>query len=167
MKKPVYLALFLLSTCISNAQFTKAELRVDGLTCSLCSKATEKQLSTLKFIDSICMNLDQATFILYFKKGRQPNFDSIKQKVQDAGFSVGMLEVTYKFTDFPMDTSECFTLQNNVFRFLNMKPQTFNGEVTFRIIEQGFLPRSKYRRYIPQMTAHPSNQYLHVYYAVF
>ena len=53
MKK--YLLLFALS--ISNltvqAQFIKAELVASGLTCSMCSFATQKQLQTVPYIDSI------------------------------------------------------------------------------------------------------------------
>ncbi|HJP63989.1 MAG TPA: hypothetical protein VJ844_11120, partial [Mucilaginibacter sp.] len=55
----IFLVLILFSATAAKAQFTKAELQVSGLTCSMCSKATEKSLRTLGFIDDIKADLNR------------------------------------------------------------------------------------------------------------
>jgi copper chaperone CopZ len=102
MKKIFYTVIFLFALLqAASAQFTKAELRADGLTCSLCSSTTYKQLKTLDFIDSIGMDLDHATFLLYFNKDKTVDFEKIRNKVEFAGYTVGMLKTTYRFKNFP------------------------------------------------------------------
>ncbi|HTA28199.1 MAG TPA: heavy-metal-associated domain-containing protein, partial [Bacteroidia bacterium] len=89
MKKIFYTAIFpLFIFHVASAQFTKAELRADGLTCSLCSNATYKQLKTLDFIDSVGVDLDHATFLLYFNKDKTVDFEKIRNKVEFAGYTV-------------------------------------------------------------------------------
>lgn len=152
---------------VATAQFTKAELRADGLTCSLCSNATFKQLKTLDFIDSIGVDLDHATFILYFKEGKIVDFDKIKNKVEFAGYSVGMLKATYKFTNFPIDTSHCFNLQNSVFCFMNASAQTLNGESEMQIIDAGFVSKKEYKKYAAYIVAHPDGSYMRVFHVIY
>jgi copper chaperone CopZ len=97
--KTLKIAVLLLafSTGIANAQFTKAELQVSGLTCALCSKATEQSLKTLPFIGDIKTDLLHNIFVITFKNGQPVNFDQISKKVQDAGFFVNSLKATFNF----------------------------------------------------------------------
>ena len=90
--KNIFIMLLLLSST-SQAQFINTKLQVAGLTCAMCSFATQKQLQTLNFIDSIDTDLESNTFLLTFKQGLEVNFDLIKTRVEDAGFSVSSLVV--------------------------------------------------------------------------
>jgi copper chaperone CopZ len=159
------LLIYLVNT--SSAQFTKAELRADGLTCSLCSNSTYKQLKTLDFIDSISMNLDRATFILYFKEGKDVDFEKIRNRVEYAGFTVGMLKATYNFKNFPVDTIHCFNLQNNVFCFVNLSPHILNGEADVQIIDPGFINNKDYKKYAGILAAHPDGTYMRVFHVIY
>ena len=53
---------------ISQAQIIKAELTATGLTCSMCSKATYKQLTSIPEVEKVESDLNKTAFILYFKK---------------------------------------------------------------------------------------------------
>jgi copper chaperone CopZ len=153
MKKIFYSALFLLLACnMASAQFIKAELQAAGLTCSMCSKATDKQLRTLDFIEKIDVDLGHTSFILYFKKDKTVNFDQIKKKVEDAGFSVAVLKPVYKFDNLKIGNASSFSYQNMVFNFMDTKAQTLNGEVTFRIIDKGFVSDKEYKKYSTLLT---------------
>ena len=77
----IFMILLVFTTGIAKAQFTKAELQVSGLTCALCSKATEKSLKTLPFISEIKTDLMRNIFIITFKNGEQVNFDKISECV--------------------------------------------------------------------------------------
>ena len=93
----IFLVLFISSITAVQAQFTKAELQVSGLTCSMCSKATEKSLHTLNFIGDIKVDLNRNVFLITFKKDAPVNLDLISKKVENAGFFVNNLKATFNF----------------------------------------------------------------------
>jgi copper chaperone CopZ len=148
VKKIFHSALFmLLAYNTASAQLVKTELQVAGLTCSMCSKATDKQLRTLDFIESIDIDLDHATFILHFKKEKVVDFGQIKKKVQDAGFSVAMLKSTFHFDNLKIENDTHFNYQNMLFNFINVQPQILTGEVAIKIIDKGFVSDKEYKKY--------------------
>src|SRR5581483_6940249 len=116
----VMLILFL--SGITSAQVIKAELQAAGLTCSMCSRATDKQLRTLDFIDSVGIDLSHTTFILYFKKDKTVDLNLIRKRVEDAGFSVAMLKVTYHFNNLKIENGTEFSYGNSKFSFMDVTP---------------------------------------------
>jgi hypothetical protein len=118
----------------------------------MCSRATDKQLRTLDFVDSIGIDLSHTTFILYFKKDKTVDFNQIRKKVEDAGFSVAMLKVTYRFDDLKIENRTEFSYGNSKFSFTDVTPSTLNGNVTFRILDQGFVGAKEYKKYANKLT---------------
>lgn len=160
MKKICYLLILLLSASgIVSGQVIKAELQAAGLTCSMCSRATDKQLRTLDFIDSVGIDLSHTTFVLYFKKDKMVDFGQIRKKVEDAGFSVATLKVTYKFDNLKVDNGILFSYNNSQFYFIDITPKTLNGEVIFKILDKGFLSTKEYKKYASQVGLGVSNVY--------
>ena len=73
MKTIKYSMLFLLLFIGGNTfaqQISKAELQVNGLTCSMCSRATETSLKSLGFIENVSPDLNRNVFVLTFKSIR-------------------------------------------------------------------------------------------------
>lgn len=147
----IFILLLILSTGIAHAQFTKAELQVSGLTCALCSKATEKSLKTLPFISDIKTDLLRNTFILTFKNGEAVNFDLISKKVQDAGFFVNSLKTTFNFDGVKL-SSNTFSYGADTFRLMNGTDKPLAGEVAVTIVDKGFAPKSVSKKYLGQTT---------------
>ncbi len=166
MKRLFYLFIFLfLIHTLGTAQLIKTELQVAGLTCSSCSRATDKQLRSLDFIDSIGVDLTNATFTLYFKNDKTIDFDQIKKKVQDAGFSIAGLKFTYKFDNLKIDSNSYFKYQNMVFYFVSSSPQTLNGDITLKIIDKGFVSKKEYKEYlhkVAEQAASPGYRAYHI-----
>jgi copper chaperone CopZ len=136
--------LLLLSSSISYAQFTKAELKASGLTCSMCNLATQKQLQTLNFIDSIVPDLELNAFHIYFKQQAAIDFSLIKKKVEDAGFFVAELKVTYhKYEAFRESPPLLFYDQSVLFihSFDNRKEQQ-----VFKFIDEGFVTSKELKK---------------------
>ncbi len=160
MKKIFYLLILLLSLGdMTSAQVTKVELQAAGLTCSMCSRATDKQLRTLDFIDSIGIDLSHTTFILYFKKDKPVDFNQIRKKVEDAGFSVASLKVTYKFDNLKIENGSQFIYNGSVFYLVNVAPKTLNGEAVFKIVDKGFVSAKEYKKYESLIGKGESNSY--------
>lgn len=83
----------LLSTTIY-AQITKAEIVATGLTCSMCSNAINKQLKKLPEVDKVAVDLETNTFTVYFKNNTKATPKILKDRIEDAGFSVGSMIIT-------------------------------------------------------------------------
>jgi copper chaperone CopZ len=143
-----FIAAFLLFSAgnLSAQQVSSAELQVNGLTCSMCSQATEKSLKTLGFVEGITPDLNTNTFMIKFKKDKPVNFDLIKQKVQDAGFSVGNLVTTFNLNNVKVDANGQAKVGSSVIKVLNAKSQVLNGNVKATIVDKNFITSSAYKK---------------------
>lgn len=127
-------------------QITKAELQVNGLTCSMCSRATETSLQSLGFIETITPDLNRNVFVLTFKQGQQVDMDQIKDKVEDAGFSVGDLAATINFKNTVIDDKGLAQVDGAVFQFVNAKSKTLDGPVTAKVLDKNFISSSAFKK---------------------
>lgn len=130
----------------SAQQISTADLQVTGLTCSMCSNATQKSLETLGFINSVKPDLNKNIFVLTFKKGADINLDLVRKKVQDAGFSVGGLTADFNFDQVKVDDKGQAIVNGNVYRFINAKNKTLNGTVKASVIDKNFISGSAFKK---------------------
>lgn len=142
----IFIALVAFSTGVANAQFTKAELQVSGLTCSMCSKATEKSLRTLGFIGDVKADLNRNVFVLTFKNNASVSLDQINKKVQGAGFSVSNLKATFNFTNVDINNN-WFSYGGENYHIVSPLNKEPNGFATFTVVDKGFAPVSVYKKY--------------------
>ena len=146
----ILIAILALTVNIANAQFIKAELQVNGLTCSLCSKATEKSLRTLNFIGDIKVDLNRNIFVITFKKDAPVNLDQISKKVENAGFFVNNLKATFNFDNVKVQNNY-FSYTGNTYHLMNADNKELNGPVALTIVDKGFAPVSVYKKYSSQL----------------
>ncbi|RYD79111.1 MAG: heavy-metal-associated domain-containing protein [Sphingobacteriales bacterium] len=131
---------------VSAQQISTADLQVTGLTCSMCSNATQKSLETLGFINSVKPDLNKNIFVLTFKKGADINLDMVRKKVQDAGFSVGGLTANFNFNQVKVDDKGQAVVDGNVYRFVNAKNRTLNGTVKAVVVDKNFISGSAFKK---------------------
>ncbi|MFC1222576.1 heavy-metal-associated domain-containing protein [Pedobacter sp. BG31] len=131
---------------VSAQKISSADLQVTGLTCSMCSNATQKSLETLNFISSIKPDLNKNIFVLTFKKDANVNLDLVRKKVQDAGFSVGGLTASFNFNDVKIDDKGQAIIDGNVYRFVNAKSKTLNGTVKASIVDKDFISGNAFKK---------------------
>lgn len=136
-----------LVNCSIKAQFTSIRLRVDGLTCSACSYATQKALYELDFIDSVKMDLNTTLATLTFKESKKLDIDLISQKVTDAGFSVGQLTAVYIFKGVSAGNSSCFDYLGDKYSFVPTSDTTLNGPVTLLFIGKKFMNKNELKKW--------------------
>jgi len=144
--KILSILMLLFAVKVSAQQISTADLQVTGLTCSMCSNATEQSLKTLDFISSIKADLNKNIFVLTFKKDANVNFDLIRKKVQDAGFSVGGLTANFNFNQLKTDDNGQAIVDGNTYRFINAKNKTLNGTVKANVIDKNFISGSAYKK---------------------
>jgi len=142
MKKIFFLLLF--GSKLSYAQFTMADLKASGLTCSMCNLATQKQLQTLNFVDSIVPDLELNAFHIYFNQQHEIDFGLIKKKVEDAGFFVAELKVTYSNKKPYKMSNSLMLLEHSVLFIKDFKEQ--KEPQVFKFIDEGFVTTKQYKK---------------------
>ncbi|RCH53712.1 hypothetical protein DJ568_15855 [Mucilaginibacter hurinus] len=153
----IFLAFMAISVATANAQFTSAELQVSGLTCSMCSKATEKSLKTLDFVSSIKPDLNRNIFMITFKKNVPVNFDKLSNKVQSAGFSVNNLKAVFNFNNVKL-TNDIFHYAGYSFHLVNAANKLPNGPIAVTFVDKGLAPSSLAKKYHGQKPEVPNTK---------
>ena len=136
---------------VSAQQINAVEMQVTGLTCSMCSQATEKSLRTLPYVTDVNPDLNKNLFVLTFKKDGTVNFDELQKKVKDAGFSVGNLAATINFNQAKVDEDGQVIVGGNVYRFANVKNKVLNGLVKVNVIDKNFISNSAFKQKSAQL----------------
>ena len=134
IKNIIFITLLFISAGASAQQITTAELQVNGLTCSMCSRATETALRSLNFIEDVTPDLNKNLFVLKFKKEANINPELLKEKVEDAGFSVGTLSTALNFSQTKLDEEGKTTINGFTYQFINGKDKVLNGTVKATLV---------------------------------
>ncbi len=150
----VYIILLIATVTVAKAQFTKAELQVSGLTCSLCARTTEKSLKALPFVSEIKPDLMRNIYVITFKNDVPVDFAQISKKVKDSGFSVSYLKTTFNFDNAKV-ADNAFTYGNNTYKLLNAD-KALAGPVTVTIVDKGFAPSSVTKKHLGKTPEEPA-----------
>lgn len=142
----IFIVLFITTINAANAQFIKADLQVSGLTCSMCSKATEKSLRTLNFIGDIKVDLNKNVFVITFKKDVPVSLDQISKKVQNAGFFVNSLKATIDFDNIKL-SNNTFNYAGDTYKVVSGGYKALSGPVAVTLVDKGFLSSGAYKKY--------------------
>lgn len=146
--KTLFISIFvLLIGSASQAQFSKATLQASGLTCSMCSNAINKSLATLPFVQKVFTDLNKNEFSIQFKPNTPVDFDQIRKKVEDAGFSVARLTVNVDVPSIAVKKDTHSNIGGLNIHFLNGENKTIDGQQTLRIVDKGFLPAKEYKKF--------------------
>lgn len=123
----------------ANAQVSKVMLQASGLTCSMCSNSINKSLKTIDFVQNVNPNVQTSTFEITFKQGSAVDFDKLKKKVEDAGFTVASFTATVNFNNVQLKENQPVKVGDKTFYILNAKDQSLNGSRQVRIVDKGFV----------------------------
>jgi len=149
----LFIVLLIATASVAKAQFTKAELQVSGLTCSLCARTTEKSLKALPFVSEIKPDLIRNVYTLTFRNDVPVDFEQISKKVKNSGFSVNYLKTTANFDNIKL-ADNSFTYGNDTFKLLNADKAP-SGIVLLTIVDKGFAPNSVSKKYLGKVAEVP------------
>lgn len=147
MKKIMMTLLVVLTGMASMAQFKGATLQAAGLTCAMCTKAINKALEQVDFIQSVQVDIKSSSFLLAFKEGAAVDFDVLKKAVEDAGFSVAKLKVKGVFDKVEVQKDAHVQIDGKTFHFLNIGKQTLQGEKVITLVDKDFVSAKEYKKY--------------------
>ncbi|MDI9310838.1 MAG: heavy-metal-associated domain-containing protein [Limnohabitans sp.] len=126
----------LMFSLVGNAQIVKAEIRATGLTCSMCSNAINKQLKSIAEVTNVETDLNTNTFIVTLNEQNQLSPRIFKEKVEKAGFFIGLLTITTKSG----------TIANPSYIVVNGKPNDTAPQVEFQVLDKGYVTEKEYKK---------------------
>ncbi len=129
----------------ARAQVTVVSIKASGLTCSMCSNAINKSLKTLDCVESLESDIKTYTFIISIKPNSIVDFEKIKKKVEDAGFSVSSFTATIHFDNVAVRENEPVVIGNNALVFVHQQDRTLNGLKEIKILGKGFVTAKEYK----------------------
>ncbi|MES2649483.1 MAG: heavy metal-associated domain-containing protein [Bacteroidota bacterium] len=141
----ILLTLLVVST-MGFSQYRNVALQAAGLTCSMCSNAINKALKPLSFVEKIDTDLKSNLFVITVKPGTTPDFDLLKKKVEDAGFSVGKLTVEVNFGKQAITNDTHVKVGGKNLHFLKVKDQTLNGWQKVQLVDKPFMVSSQFKK---------------------
>ena len=130
----------------SEAQVTAATLQASGLTCALCAKSIYTNLSALPFVDSVDTDLNASSFLMKFKTGTAVDPDMIRKKVEDAGFSVSMMQLDFMLTKGNIENDNLIKGYGRNYEIVGGKPNRTEGMVKLQVVEKNFLSPKDYKK---------------------
>lgn len=90
-----------------SSQIISADVGVNGLTCSQCSRSVYNALDKLDFIEKIEMDLNETIAHIQFKQQAKVDFNALAQAITKAGYSVRDMR-------FKMDISNKMEIKDNL-----------------------------------------------------
>lgn len=144
--KKIFLVIAIAFSVATNAQVTRVSLQASGLTCSMCSNSINKALHTLDFVLKVQADIKTYTFEIFFKPNKNVDFDMIKNKVENAGFTVSGFVATILFNDVQVTNDQPVTIEGKKFLFENMKDQLLNGVKKVKVLDKGFVSPKEYKK---------------------
>jgi len=144
--KKIFLLIVIAFSIAANARTSKVSLQASGLTCSMCSNAVYKALKTLDFVQEVEADIKTYTFEIIFKKDADIDFDKIRRKVEDAGFSVTNFVATIFFDNLQVISSKPVKIEEKTFLFVNTSDLVLNGVKNVRILDKGFVSQKEYKK---------------------
>lgn len=147
MKKMIIILLVGLISLTTRAQFKSANLQAAGLTCAMCTKAINKALEKVAFIQDVKVDIKTSSFQVNFKEGVPVDFDVLKKAVEDAGFSVAKLKVTGVFDKVDVQNDAHVQIDGKTFHFLRVNKQTLQGEKAITLVDKDFVSAKEYKKY--------------------
>jgi copper chaperone CopZ len=144
--KKIFLVIAIAFSVATNAQVTRVSLQASGLTCSMCSNSINKALNTLDFVLKVEADIKTYTFEIFFKPNSNVDFDMIKKKVENAGFTVSGFVASILFNDVQVTNNQPVTIENKTFLFVNMKDQALKGVRRVKVLDKGFVSPKEYKK---------------------
>ncbi|MBC7495432.1 MAG: heavy-metal-associated domain-containing protein [Flavobacterium sp.] len=128
----------ILTSAVSTAQISKAEIKATGLTCSMCSNAINKQLKSMPEVANVDTDLNTNTFTVTLKTDNTLSPKIFKEKVEKAGFFIGSLIVSMK--------SEALNSKDYI--FVNNKTEAATSEVKIQVLDKGYVTDKEYKKLV-------------------
>lgn len=112
----------------------------------MCSNAINKALLKVPSVQSVVSDIRNSAFSIVFKSGSQVNIDALKEAVEDAGFSVGGLQLTGNFPAMTIEKDKHVRIGKENFHFLNGNGQSLGGEQVITVVDRNFIPEKQFKK---------------------
>lgn len=117
-----------------------ADVGVNGLTCSMCTRSVEMSLRRLDFVDRVEMSLEATEGRIFFRPDTPLDLNAIARAVVNAGFSVRFLRLQMSFEDIAVESDGSFRFQGQFFKWIGFSGSE-KASVALKLVGDNFLPK--------------------------
>jgi copper chaperone CopZ len=148
MRRFLFFLVILNLCCYSaKAQFLKAEVGIDGFTCSMCALGVENSIRQLAFVEDVKMDLNKGTALIFFRENKKISIRRISDKIYDSGFSVRYMQADYSFPDTTMNDYGIYKTGEEELHFLGIGKTSIKGPVTIIFLNKRLISKKEYTRW--------------------
>ncbi len=133
----------------AQAQFTYAEVGINGLTCSQCSRSVELSIRKLPFVKDVEMNLEHTEGKIIFTPNGKVDIASIAQAVKNAGFSVRYMKAGFIFTK---GAGSCFNYKGDTYNLVRPPAKLPDGATAITFLGATYQPKKDFKKWQAQLT---------------
>ncbi len=146
-KLKTFVVCLLLNICgmVVHAQFRQANIGINGLTCSQCSRSVEMQLRKLSFVKDVQMDLASTEGTITFAAGKKVDIHAVAKAVKDAGFSVRFLKANISQEDLAGSENDCIMLRGNAYKVIGTLPD--KPLITLKFVGRDYLSKADLKQY--------------------
>jgi copper chaperone CopZ len=131
----------------SKGQYKKAEVSIDGFTCSMCAMSVENSIRQLPFVADVKMDLNKSTAQVFFMEGKELSIKKLGDQVYRSGFSVRSIQVEYEFPALSIEDFYVFKPGKEQFHFLGVGQGNIKGSTTIIFLNKKLISRKEYPRW--------------------
>jgi copper chaperone CopZ len=155
MKSRVLTILLFISS-VAQAQFTWAEIGIDGLTCSMCARSVDLSIRKLDAVQDVQMDLEATTAKVIFHKGSHIDMGKLADAVTNSGFSVRDLHAAFVFDNLEAADGKRFVYDGSEYEFIRAEKKTLKGETLLKFIGKPFLSKKELAEWKPKLPKDPA-----------
>ena len=134
-----------------------ADIGVNGLTCSMCSRSVEMSLRRLDFVNDVQMSLETTEGRIFFNDDVPVNINDLAKAIVNAGFSVRFIKLEMTFDDITLNNDGTFVFHGQSFKWVDFQSKV-KGPVSLKLVEQNFLPKKEGAEWKKKFTASKSDE---------
>ena len=139
--------IFAFITCkVSFGHVKSVFLKASGMRCIVCSKRIDQALKTHEFIEHLNPDFKDATFDITSEPKSNNYFDKLKNKVEEARFSVSKFVAKINFTYVHEKCNSLIGAGDKILEFLIVDNLSLNGEKQILLPDKVFLSNEVYQK---------------------
>ncbi len=156
LRNYIIVILYVFSAFYAHAQVIKADIIATGLTCSMCSNAINKQFKSIPELDSVIVDLNNNSFMVYVNPKKVVSPRILKERVEKAGFFVGSMTVTMHFDQVDISRGKRVEKDGIFLIIVEDVPTVLDGEVSLKILDQGYVTQKEFKKFSKSFSGIPS-----------
>ena len=156
----------LLIHSLATGQIQSVSLQASGLTCSMCSRAIYKAIQKVPGVQTVKEDIEHSSYHIRYSDSARINLENLRKAVVDAGFSVARMDLKANIDTRDIANDSSLQMNGMIFRLVDLKRQTLNGERTLRIVDKDFITEKERKKYPQKFESRVTEKGMYLFHVI-